>query len=277
MLQKMKRIQVIGPKKEFNHVVDLLYHEATIHLEDVSQCISPEEIHLSKVEKGKTAEIAEILSKISVILATLPKIPNDASAQARIDHELQGKNRDEIIQQAKEVIHELEYITKDLATKKSDLKLSITTLERYAKVLNIIQPMEREIPVLENYEVTILLIQKQFEDVLILIREEMAKITGNRFEMSSTSVDEETLATLTIFHKRFSQQVHSFIFSVNVNEVRLPQEYMGKPFYEMFAGIETNKLQKIEEITVIDEKLARLSVAWYQELAVLKKTFEDIS
>jgi V/A-type H+-transporting ATPase subunit I len=277
MLQKMKRIQVIGPKKEFNHVVDLLYHEATIHLEDVSLCVSPEDIRLFKVEKAKTVEIAEILSKISVILATLPKIPDDAAAQARIDHELLGKNRDEIIQQAKDVIHELEYVTKDLATKKSDLKLSITTLERYAKILNIIQPMEREIPVLENYEVTILLIQKQFEEVLTLIRGEMAKITGNRFEMSSTSVDEETLATLTIFHKRYSQQVHSFIFSVNVNEVRLPQEYMGKPFYEMFAGIETNKLQKTEEITVIDEKLARLSIAWYQELAVLKKTFEDIS
>ncbi len=244
MLQKMKRIQVIGPKKEFNHVVDLLYHEGTIHLEDVSQCVSQEEIHLSKVEKGKTVEIAEILSKISVILATLPRIPDDAAAQARIDHELQGKTRDEIIQQAKEVIHELEYVTKDLATKKSDLKLSITTLDRYAKILNIIQPMERELPVLENYEVTILLIQKQFEEVLTLIREEMAKITGNRFEMSSTSVDEETLATLMIFHKRYSQQVHSFIYSVNVNEVRLPQEYMGKPFYEMFARIETDKLQK---------------------------------
>jgi V/A-type H+-transporting ATPase subunit I len=276
MLQKMKRIQVIGPKKEFNHVVDLLYHEATIHLEDVSQCVSPEEIHLSRVEKGKTVEIAEIASKISVILATLPKIPDDAAAQAGINHDLQDKTRDEIIQQAKEVIHELEYVTKDLATKKSDLKLSITTLERYAKILNIIQPMEREIPVLENYEVTILLIQKQFEDILALIREEMAKITGNRFEMSSTSVDEETLATLMIFHKRYSQQVHSFIFSVNVNEVRLPQEYMGKPFYEMFAGIETNKLQKSQEITVIDEKLTKLSIAWYQELVVLKKTFEDI-
>ncbi len=147
MLQKMKRIQVIGPKKEFNHVVDLLYHEATIHLEDVSQCVSPEEIHLSKVEKEKTLEIAEILSKISVILATLPKIPDDAAAQARIDHELLGKNRDEIIQQAKDVVHELEYVTKDLATKKSDLKLSVIALERYAKILNIIQPMEREIPV----------------------------------------------------------------------------------------------------------------------------------
>jgi V/A-type H+-transporting ATPase subunit I len=276
MLQQMKRIQVIGPKKEFNHVVDLLYHEGSIHLEDISQCISPDDIHLTKVEKEKTGEVAEILSKISVILTALPKIPDDAAAQARVDHELQGKNRDEIIQQAKEVIHELEYVTKDLATKKSDLKLSIITLERYAKILNIIQPLEREIPVLENYEVTILLIQKEYEDVLTLIREEMEKITENRFEMSSTSVDNETLATLMIFHKRYSQQVHAFIFSVNVNEVRLPQEYMGKPFYEMFAGIETNKMQKTEEIQLIDVKLATLSSTWYQELAVIKKTFEDI-
>ena len=82
MLQKMKRIQVIGPKKELNHVVDLLYHEGTIHLEDINQCVSHEEIHLSKVEKEKTIEVAEILNKISVILATLPKIPSDAAAQA---------------------------------------------------------------------------------------------------------------------------------------------------------------------------------------------------
>ena len=277
MLQKMKRIQVVGPKKEFNHVVDLLYHEGTIHLEDINQCISQEEIHLSKVEKEKTIEVAEILNKISVILAALPKIPPDEAAQASIDHELEGKSRDEIIQQARKVISELEIITKDFASKKSDLKLSITTLERYAKILNIIQPMERELPVLENYEVTILLIQKEFENVLILISEEMMKITGNRFEMSSTSVDEETLATLMIFHKRYSQQVHSFIYSVNVNEVRLPQEYMGKPFYEMFARIETDKLEKAEEIKFIDEKLPGLSNTWYQELVVLKKTFEDIS
>ncbi len=52
---------------------------------------------------------------------------------------------------------ELESVTKDLSTKKSNLKLSITTLDRYAKILNIIQPIEHEIPVLENYEVTILL------------------------------------------------------------------------------------------------------------------------
>ncbi len=277
MLQKMKRIQVIGPKKEFSQVVDLLYHEGTIHLEDVSQCVDEGEIHLSRVETGKSAEVAEILSKISGILITLPKIQDDPIAQETVAHELRGKTRDEIIQRAQDVIHELEDATRNLAARKSELRLSVTALDRYARILDIIQPMERELPLLENYEVTILLIQKQFEEVLTLIREEMEKITGNRFEMTSTPVDEDTLATLMIFNKRYSQQVHAFIYSVNVNEVRLPQEFMGKPFYEMFAQIETRKLQSTEEMKLIDEKLARLSSAWYQELVVLKKLFEDIS
>jgi len=277
MLQKMKRIQVIGPKKEFPQVVDLLYHEGTIHLEDVCKCVCEDEIHLSKVEKGKSADVAEILSKISGILTTLPRIQDDAPAQEAVVHSLQGKNRDEIILRANEVIQELESTTKNLASRKSDLKLSVTALDRYAKILNIIQPMEHEFPILENYEVTILLIQKQFGEVLRLIREEMEKITGNRFEMTSTSIDEETLATLMIFNKRYSQQVHAFIYSVNVNEVRLPPEYMGKPFYEMFALIETDKLQKTEEMRLIDKELAALSAAWYQELVILKKVFEDIS
>jgi V/A-type H+-transporting ATPase subunit I len=170
MLQRMKRIQVIGPKKEFNQVVDLLYQEGTIHLEDVCKCVSEEEIHLSKVETGKSAEVAEILSKISGILTTLPRIKDDPITQEAIAHELKGKTRDEMIRRANEIIHELENATKNLATRKSELKLSITALDRYAKILNIIQPMERELPVLENYEVTILLIQKQFEEVVRLIQ-----------------------------------------------------------------------------------------------------------
>lgn len=277
MLQKMKRIQVIGPKTEFNRVVDLLYREGTIHLEDVCKCVSEKDLHLQKTEKERSAEVSEILSRISVILATLPVSMDETGIQQRIRTELQSLTQDEIIARARELIHELESRTKELASRRIDLKLKITTLERYEKVLNIIQPMEREIPALMDYEVTILLIQKEFATVLDLIKKELTEITHNQFEMSSSSVDEDTLATIMVFHKRYSQQVHSFIFSVNVNEVRLPQEFMGKPFYEMFAQIESDKAKANEEIHLIDEQLDNLSHIWYHELLVLKSTFEDIS
>ena len=138
-------------------------------------------------------------------------------------------------------------------------------------------PWSTSCPVLEDYEVTILLIQKEFSEVLDLIRKELTTITHDQFEMNSMAVDAETLATIMVFNKRYSQAVHTFVFSVNVNEVRLPQEYMGKPFYAMYAQIESDKARAAEEIRLIDEKLSTLSRRWYHELKYLKKMFEDIS
>jgi len=64
---------------------------------------------------------------------------------------------------------------------------------------------------------------------------------------------------------------------VNVNEVRLPKEYMGKPFYEMFALIEENKLRANNEIKKIEENLLALASTWHHELALLKKNLEDMN
>ena len=50
MLQKMKRIQVVGPKDELNRVVDLLYSSGTVHLENANETINPDEIPLIPVE-----------------------------------------------------------------------------------------------------------------------------------------------------------------------------------------------------------------------------------
>lgn len=276
MLQKMKRIQVVGLKDDFSHVVDVLYQEGTIHLDNVSRCIPSEEICLYCAGNEKVTAVAEVLETIEVIFATLPTIPDDQQAQEHFYAELHKKNHDEIISRANQVIAELESTTKTLAARKSELTFQITTLNRYARVIDIIQPMEKEMPVLEGFEVTILLIRKEYANVLDLIRNELVTITCNKFELSSISVDEETLATIMVFPKKYSDAVHSFIYSVNVNEVRLPPEYMGRPFYDMIALIEETKNNALAERAEIDKHLSELSTAWYQELSVLKKILSDI-
>jgi V/A-type H+-transporting ATPase subunit I len=276
MLQIMKRIQVIGPKPVFNRVVDLLYQEGTLHLEDVSASVPPDEIPLQKVVLDTATSVAEVLGKINGIFSTLPKITNDPALQQTLLDTIQKQNHEQVLLRAREIIGRLETTTRNLALRKSELALSITALSRYSKVLDILQPLERELPMLEGFEVTILLILKEHSDVVELIKKELDTITNNQFEMTSTTVDVDTLAAIMIFNKRYSEQVHSFIYSVNVNEVRLPREYMGKPFYEMYALIEENKLQAGTEIKKIEEELFSLSSAWYQELSVLKKNLEDM-
>ena len=66
--------------------------------------------------------------------------------------------------------------------------------------------------------------------------------------MIATTVDADTLAAIMVFPKKYSGEIHTFIYSVNVNEVRLPKDYAGRPFYEMYALIEENRLRAQEEI-----------------------------
>jgi V/A-type H+-transporting ATPase subunit I len=275
MLQKMKKVQVIGPKKDLQSVVDVLYHTGTVQLEDITKTIQPGDTIMRKMEAEKWGDISNIIVKIGGIFLALPKIKDDPQKQAQIFEELWKKSYEDLIARANHVTEELESTTRDLAAKKSDLEFTLTALDRYEKIIEKIQPLERQLPVLEGFEVTVLLIQKEFREVLEIIRKALAEITKKQFEIISADVDEVTIATVIIFNKKYSEPVHSFIFAQNVNEVRLPPEYLGKPFSEILRLTAEKRKGSLEEMRGIDEKLLKLSGEWYQELAVLKKVLGD--
>ena len=275
MLQKMKKIQFMGPKNDLQSVVDVLYHTGTVHLEDVSKTILPGDTILRKMDFTKAGELTNILMKIGGIFLSLPKIPDDIQKQAYITEDLQKKSQVELIDRAKYVVTVLESTTKDLAERKGNLEYTLNALGRYEKIIKKIQPLENQLPVLEGFEITVVLIQREFRDVLELVRNALVEITRNQFELISADIDDATIATVIIFNKKYSEQVHSFIFSQNVNEVRMPQEYLGKPFIEILQMITEKREKSIDEMAVIDKNLENLSADWYQELAVLNKVLVD--
>jgi V/A-type H+-transporting ATPase subunit I len=275
MLQRMKKVQVIGPKNDLQSVVDLLYHSGTVHLEDISKTIRPGDTLLRKMVMDRGGEIANILVKMGGIFLALPKIKEDAQKQEEIYEELQQLGQPDLIARANHVIEALESTTKDLATGKSDLEFTLGAMDRYEKIIRKIQPLESQLPILEGFEVTVILIQHEFRDVLDIIKNALADITKNQFEIISADVDETTIAAVIVFNKRYAETVHSLIFSQNVNEIRLPSEFLGKSFSEILQMISVNRTKSIDEMAVIDEKLVKLSTEWYQELAVLKKVLDD--
>ncbi|MDD1700081.1 MAG: V-type ATP synthase subunit I [Methanoregula sp.] len=275
MLQKMKKVQVLGPKKDLQSVVDVLYHTGTVQLEDISKTIRVGETLIRKMEIEKGGEIANILVKTGGILLALPKIKDDIQKQSLIYDEVQKKSFPDLVVWTNHVIEELESTTKELATNKSDLEFTLNALDRYEKIIKKILPLESQLPILEGFEVTVILIQREFREVLDLVKNALADITKNQFELISADIDELTIAAVIVFNKRYSEPVHSLIFSQNVNEVRLPPEYLGKPFSEILQLISAKKAKSIGEMAVIDEKRGKLSEEWYQELVVLKKVLQD--
>jgi len=275
MLQKMKKVQVLGPKKDLQSVVDVLYHTGTVQLEDISKTIRPGDTLFRKMEIEKGGDIANTLVKIGGIFLALPKIKYDTRKQEQIYEELQKTSHHDLLARANHVIEELESTTKDLALKKSDLEFSLGALDKYEKIIKKIQPLESQLPILEGFEVTVILIQREFREVLDFIKNALVEITKNQFEIISADIDETTIAAVIVFNKRYSVGVHSLIFAQNVNEVRLPSEFLGKPFNEILQLISLKRTKSIDEMAAIDENLVKLSTEWYQELAVLKKVLDD--
>ena len=275
MLQKMKKIQVLGPKKDLQSVVDVLYHTGTVQLEDISKTIRPGDTLLRKMGIEKGGDIGNTLVKIGGIFLSLPKINYDTKKQEQIYAELQQLGHPELLARANHVIEELESVTRDLAVKKSDLEFTLGALDRYEKIIQKIQPLEGQLPILEGFEVTVILIQREFREVLDFIKNTLVEITKNQFEIISADIDETTIAAVIVFNKRYTEGVHSLIFSQNVNEVRLPSEFLGKPFHEILQLISLKRTKSIDEMAAIDEKLVNFATEWYQELAVLKKVLED--
>jgi V/A-type H+-transporting ATPase subunit I len=91
----------------------------------------------------------------------------------------------------------------------------------------------------------------------------------------SADIDDATTAAVTVFNKDYSDRVHSFIWSQNVNEVRLPSEFLGKPFDEVLTLVEQQRKQLTAEMDTINDDLTELSKQWHPELAVLKEVLED--
>ena len=100
MLQKMTKVQVIGPKQDLQSVVDVLYHTGTVHLEDVSKTLHPGDTLLRKLDITKGGELANILLKVGGIYLTLPKIADDKEKQEAIYNTFQKKSESDLIARA---------------------------------------------------------------------------------------------------------------------------------------------------------------------------------
>jgi V/A-type H+-transporting ATPase subunit I len=275
MLQKMAKIQIIGPKHDLHSAVDFLYNLGSVHLEDATKTISPGDTMLRRSQQGPRADVASALIRVNGMFNLLPALPVNDQLKAQIFGQLRWKNDEELVEEASHVISELEATTKELATRKGDIEFTLTNLNHYEQVIEKLQPLESQIPILEGFEVTVILISRQYKDVLDIVRSALVEITHNQFELMSADLDDATTAAVTVFNKDYSEQVHSFIWSQNVNEVRLPSEFLGKPFDEVMTLVEQQRKQLTAEMDAINDDLTELSKQWHPELAVLKEVLED--
>lgn len=290
MLLSMTKIEIIGPKKYFYEVLGMLYKLGTLQLEDLSKKIVPGDMFMRKMEVDHESQerkntLEELMVKVNAIVSTLElakekKYSKEEKEKAKMEkiqiyERLWRQKPDELAKEVSNLIDEVEIKTRSLASRRTELEAELTSLSKYETIVEKIQPLAKQLVVLEGFETIAILIEQKYKASLEVMREEIAEITKNQFEIVSVDVDDETTAALIVFNKTYADPVHKFLWSGNVNEVRLPENLANQPYDVALDKLHERKQNIPTELESVKKELEEISKNWYKEVLVVKEILQD--
>ena len=275
MLQKMASILVVGPLNEADLIVDTLYREGTVHLVDLTNESRAPKSRLVPVDKAPVIEVDQFLLRVNGLLTLLPGVQDNTEETEETIGALRGRPLPEVLEEVGTRIEGLDTATVERTNRKGDLELSAITLERYSRILRRLQPIQESLQALEGFEMSVLLLQKEYAHVLDQILPVLKEITHNQIEYITSDLDEETIAAITIFNKWYSREVHAFLFSQNVNEVRIPEDFATMSIEDSLSAIQQRQEGGRAEILRIDGELRELAARRRPELLGIRRVLEE--
>ncbi|MDY6796900.1 MAG: V-type ATPase 116kDa subunit family protein [Actinomycetota bacterium] len=274
----MSKVEIVGLKSLFFQVLETLQDLGTLHLEDITKKKGPRYADLIPMEMDPALEeernlLQNLAMRNKAILSEMVP-PVERVKRTEIDEkykEFKGKSLGDI----SEMVEEEEKSTKELLNYKNELDVELSRLSKYEPIIKKVYPLASKVTTTENYTSIALLIEERYAKVLEYIQAELEKMTNGQCEVYSARVDDNTQAAILVFHKRFSEQVHNFLATENVNQVRLPAELADKPYDEALKEIETRYKEIPPKLEKVQQELEELSKAWYTTLVALKEYLAD--
>ncbi len=290
MILPMTKVRIVGPKSLFYQTLKIIHYMGVMQMEDYSKKVEPSDgqdsfgfllrnMDIDEPSRLNRLRLEKLLGRVTAIIAAIePDLNTQREVQAEVENaydRVWRNTSEDLTADGVQIVKRLEVVTKDLATRKSDLEKEIGTLSKYENIVEKLHPLSGQLYRLQGFEAVALLINKKYGSVLPLIREQVGKITKQQFEVVAADVDPETIAAIIVFNKNYSEQVHGFLWAEKVNQLRLPESLADKPFDQILEHIEARKQEIPEEIAKINEKLMALSEKWYIKLVALMLAIKD--
>jgi V/A-type H+-transporting ATPase subunit I len=274
----MSKVEIVGLKSLFFQVLETLQDLGTLHIEDITKKKGPRYADLIPMEMDPAMEeeknlLQNLAMRNNAILSELPP-PEEKVSRSEIEEkyeEFKGKTLSEI----SAMVEEEEKATKELLNYKNELEVELSRLSKYEPIIKKIYPLASKVTTTEHFTSVALLVEERYAKVLDYIESELEKITNKQCEVHTARVDAETRAAIIVFPKRFSEQVHNFLATENVNQVRLPSELADKPYDEALKEIETRYKEIPPKLEKVRRELDEVSRKWYTTLVALKEYLAD--
>lgn len=277
MIEPMVKVRLVSPSTRVEHVTAVFQEVGVLHID--SSPIEVGEIRLrpqvmNECVRQRRAELVRLHEDLRRLLLLLPGIPSDErlTAQSTRQPELTEVCLTHLAGRVGEIGRHID----DLATRLKTSEEELALLSKYERALAGLAPFLQFIQKSEELDhlgVT-LEVGEESRDLLPLLRELMAKITHNRYELFHTSMEEPVLIVLLVFPKEYSVKIRALLCEEGITELRLPASVSDKPLGEALRMLLQKKTELPLDADRCRRELRESALRCRQELAQYQETVE---
>ncbi len=268
MIQKMRKVQIIGPRGCLDDCIKALHDAAVVHIESVEAGSREPFLSRLPMEREKLSEkswLDKAAERLRNLLALLEPPPSYRTLRVGSDE----------IRKILEEITPVEERIKLLHSRKDELTEELNTVSRYERLLTGFAPIVSRLGGLKNFDIIGLTIEKTREDISRMIDSEINKITGGSYQLYSKDLDESSIGIVLTYPRQYEPEVRYLLSGKAINEVRLPDEYADMTLMNALKqmGRRGGELPRLME--GVEGELKRIASDWYGVMAGLLRAVED--
>jgi V/A-type H+-transporting ATPase subunit I len=246
----MRFVEIIGPKKVFDSVLDTLQQRGVMHIEEIpiageSKTVFLRKIHLSE-EQVRQSQTYEELSKLLTEdgIAHIPKL---LVSRLRNSEEFASQYRqwtksDDIgvVTTARKVHAQV----RSFMRRRRNLDDDVRVLAVYEELAEALAPLVESSELPGDYELVGVIFERKNLSARTLLKEHIHKLTSGQCRFLGAQLKGGRLAALVGFNKQYASDVRHFISEAGISEIHGPRQLRDKPFEEALITVR-NDLSKL--------------------------------
>ena len=225
----MARVQLIGHLRHLDWTLGVLYREARVQLIDVVETgvtpLTVDDRHARERER-----LRFLRARLDAFLA-LVDLPEGQAV------ELTPERIDRVEREITGIAPEAERLGRQIEERRNELEL----LPRYLVLLTKLLPLVPEPAT--DYETAALLLDRRHGAVLGDLHAAMSATCGAQFELVSAPIDDDSLGTILLYPRSCANEVATLLGRSQVNRVRLPQRFEGRPLRDALAAMQRREAE----------------------------------
>jgi V/A-type H+-transporting ATPase subunit I len=278
MILRMSKIEILGQRKDFKKVVDVVYDIGVLHIEELSDVIKNPELGFSEMELdaeqlGEKGQLEVLLGKLKQLQLLLPP-PGEQKEGKVLDKEPFDTTK--VSEQWTPKLDQLLEDVGGLVKQRNMIQEKLTVISKYEEVFEVFTPLLEGFETMEDHTILGLTLEKKYETTVIpLIRAELERITGGQFHLVLKEVSESVSAVVLLFNKNVLKEVGSLLNTTNIHEIKMPSDLADRPFNEALSGLNEMKRDLPGNLKELDARIGDISAEWYAVISDLLKNVED--